>query len=216
MGLLCYATIMFDINTVPKIRIREGISGNAEIKKNRKTYTLFVNNEKWMMAQTNSTQEIREFYSSYDLAYGSVLLSGFGFGILPQWIASKPSVTKVTVIEWSKDVVNLYLKNNKLDDKISIVISDIHSYKDKENYDWAILDHYESFKVPTPEELYLIEKNINFSNLWFWSIERFAEKYPSWDELRKKYSFKLPEVSEDKLEYYKEISRYKVIPHPYQ
>jgi hypothetical protein len=200
---------MFDIKTVPKIKIREGISGNTEIKKDGKTYSIFVDSLRWMMVDTTSSREVREFYSSYDLASGSVLLSGFGFGILPQWLASKDSVTDITVIEYSKDVVELFLRHNTLNSKIDIKIVDINTYQDGHCYDWVILDHYELDRVPTKENLSVIEKNINFNNLWFWSLEEKLQDYTNWEEFRNSYSLKLPKLDNSKLNEYFKLLRYK-------
>jgi hypothetical protein len=200
---------MFDIKTVPKIVIREGISGNTEIKKDGKTYNLFIDGLRWMMVDTKSSREVREFYSSYDLASGSVLLSGFGFGILPQWLSSKDSVTDITVVEYSKDVVDLFLRHNTLNSKIDIKIMDINTYQDGHCYDWVILDHYELDRVPTKENLSVIEENINFNNLWFWSLEEKLQDYTNWEEFRNSYSLKLPKLDNSKLNEYFKLLRYK-------
>jgi len=201
---------MFDIKSVPKIAIREGSIGNVEIKKIKYEYQLLVDNVRWMLANTISAQEIKEFYSSYDLAEGDVLLSGFGFGILPQWIASKDSVKSVTVVEMNKEVVALFKINNTLDSKIKIVISDIREYKDNSLYDWAIFDHYELDRVPSKEDFDLLSNNLNFNNLWFWSLEEKLENYNDWQEFRKDYSLKLPNLTNDKLKEYLDLLRCKV------
>lgn len=201
---------MFDIKSVPKIKIREGSIGKAEIKKDKETYTLFVDNLQWMKVITSSPREIKEFYSSYDLATGSILLSGFGFGILPQWLASKDSVTDITVVEYSKDVIDLFLCHNVLDPKISIKISDIREYKDNHHYDWAIFDHYELDRIPTKEDLSLLESNLSYDKLWFWSLENNLQRYKSWQDFKNDYSQKLPDLDKNKLKEYLELLRYRV------
>lgn len=205
---------MFDIKSVPKIVIREGSIGNVEIKKIKYEYQLLVDNVRWMFTNTISAQEVKEFYSSYDLAEGDVLLSGFGFGILPQWIASKDSVKSVTVVEMSEEVVELFKINNTLDSKIKIVVSDIRKYKDNSLYDWAIFDHYEADRVPSKKDLDLLSNNLNFNNLWFWSLEEKLEDYSDWQEFRKDYSLKLPNLTNDKLKEYLNLLKCKVnLPH---
>lgn len=198
---------MFDIKSVPKVKIREGSIGKAEIKKDKETYTLFVDNLQWMKVITSSLREIKEFYSSYDLATGSILLSGFGFGILPQWLASKDSVTDVTVVEYSKDVIDLFLRHNTLDPKINIKISDIREYRDNYHYDWAIFDHYELDRVPTKEDLSLLENNLIYEKVWFWSLESKLESYYSWQDFKNDYSQKLPDLDNNKLKEYLELVR---------
>lgn len=195
---------MFDIKTVPKIVIREGIINDVEIKKHGPIYMLYVNDQQWMVTDTASNLELREFYSSYDLAQGKVLLSGLGFGILPQWIASKDSVESVTVIELKQEVVNLFLRHNTPNPKINIKVADIKQYQDYIEYDWAIFDHYELDKVPTKKELNYLAKNLKFDNLWFWSLERRLTQYNSWQKFRQDYGLKIPDLSLDKVLHYME------------
>lgn len=193
---------MFDIKSVPKIVIREGSIGNVSIVKDNKSYALFVDGEQWMFVNTKTNVELREFYSSYDLAEGNVLLSGFGFGILPQWIASKESVKSVTVVESSQEVIDLFNINNTLNPKIKIVISDIRQYQDDNSYDWAILDHYELERTPTKEDLDSLSKNLRFNNLWFWSLELKLTKHQSWEKFRQDLSLKIPNLPLDQVKDY--------------
>lgn len=204
---------MFDVKSIPKIVIREGILNDTQIVKNDFTYRLLVNDLQWMAAQTNSTIELRELYSSYDLSEGNVLLTGFGFGILPQWIAQKPEVTSLTVVEINEDVVNLFLRFNKLNPKIKIVISDITQYKDDIDYDWVILDHYEEDRMPTKDKLTQITNNLKCSNLWFWPLELLLTKYSSWEQFRKDYSMKIPDLPKNQiLDYMETIFKHREFP----
>lgn len=193
---------MFDIKSVPKIVIREGSVGKVSILKDDKSYALFVDGEQWMFVNTKTNVELREFYSSYDLAEGNVLLSGFGFGILPQWIASKESVKSVTVVESSQEVIDLFNANNTLNPKIKIVISDIRQYQDDNSYDWAIFDHYELNRIPTKEDFDLLSTNLNFKNLWFWSLELKLTQYQSWQKFRQDLSLKIPSLPLDQVKSY--------------
>jgi spermidine synthase len=201
---------MFDIKSVPKIVIREGSIGSTKITKSGNHYELLTNDERWMLVNTTSKQELNEFYSSYDLAEGNVLLSGFGFGILPQWIASKESVKSVTVVELNQEVIDLFLLHNSLNPKIKIVVSDIRNYHDDTLYDWAIFDHYEAARVPTKQDFDLLSNNLNFKNLWFWSLEDKLENYTSWSSFKSDYSSKLPDLDISKLERYMNLLKYKV------
>jgi spermidine synthase len=201
---------MFDIKSVPKIVIREGSIGSTKITKSGNHYELLTNDERWMLVNTTSKQELNEFYSSYDLAEGNVLLSGFGFGILPQWIASKESVKSVTVVELNQEVIDLFLLHNSLDPKIKIVVSDVRNYHDDTLYDWAIFDHYEADRVPTKQDLDLLSNNLNFKNLWFWSLEEKLQNYASWSSFKSDYSSKLPDLDISTLEGYMDVLRYKV------
>lgn len=131
-----------------------------------------------MTLDPSSNKQIKEFYSQYDMAHGNVLLTGFGFGILSSWIASKPNVESVTVVEISEDVVNVFLKNNSISDKIKIIIDDASKYKDENTYDCLFLDHYETQNdFWFVKDLKRISKNIpNHKIFWSWSLEDKALK----------------------------------------
>lgn len=203
------------IKTVPKIAIREGSKGNVSIVQNDNDFLLYIDGQKWNFVNVKSSLALREFYSSHDLAQGNVLLSGFGFGVLPQWIASKSSVTSVTVIEKYQEVVDLFCINNTLDPKIKIVIDDIHTYKSDEQFDWAIFDHYEDDIAPSKEELELINANLTYNNLWFWSLENRLFQYKDWQQFRIDYSLKIPDLPKDQVLHYMEtlFKRKDFLPH---
>jgi hypothetical protein len=192
---------MFNIKTVPQIKIREGVSGNAEIKKLDYSYTLYVDSEEFMATNVKSSEQIRQFYSSYDLAKGDVLLTGLGFGILPLWAASKPGVTSVTVVEKSQGVVDLFLANNQLPSNMTIEVCDAYEYKTSRYFDCILLDHYDS-NMLTPEQATAIADNIpNHRLMWLWAIELLIGDI-GWEAVLNKYPIKLPNLSEDKLQEY--------------
>lgn len=163
----------FDLNLVPKIRISPDSEDNVDIVKSFIHYLLYVNGQRQMVLNLYSSKEIKEMYSCYDLAYGDVLLSGLGFGILPLWIAQKPTVKSVTVVEISESVKNLFLKRNKLPDNVSIVIEDFDNFKTDKYYDCVIPDHYEqNYYKYRIKQLQNIAKNIpNHKLFWCWSME---------------------------------------------
>lgn len=211
---------MFDIKTVPPITIRPGKSGNVEIIDNETISLLLIDGKQYMVAKKKTDTEIRELYSSYDLAKGDVLITGFGFGILALWLASKPEVTSVKVLDWSQDVVDLFLRNNKLPDNVSVEIVDAKNYKTDKFYDCILLDHFQDGVPPTPEELQQISSNIpNHNLMWFWSLEnrllveyhlkeltagRYCQVDPMqhWEDFKNKYKLKFPELSKEKLTEY--------------
>lgn len=170
---------MFDLKTVPQVIIKEINYKDIEIVKELdrpQTYKLFNKGIQWMYLDRYTNKEIKEFYSQYDMAHGDVLISGFGFGILTCWLASKPEVNSVTVLEVSKDIYDIFLINNKLPDKVNVIITDASEYKTDKHFDCLFLDHYET---NTNEWVFKDIKNIinnipNHDLLWFWSLE---EKY---------------------------------------
>ena len=172
---------MFNLETVPEVLIKEISYNDIDIVKepNRpNSYRLYNKGLQWMILDKYTNKEIKEMYSSYDLAYGDVVISGFGFGVLACWIASKPEVTSVTVLEMSQDVYDIFLMNNKLPDKVNVIITDASEYKTDKHFDCLFLDHYEKNTSDWIfRDVQKIVKNMpNHDIFWFWSLEeRYAK-----------------------------------------
>lgn len=158
---------------MPKFNIKESFLGKAKISYNEGTYYLYNGDTKWMSLTENNLHQVAELYSSYDQAYGDVLISGLGFGILPLWICNKPEVKSVTVIEISQDIIELFTSLNTVPDKMNIINKDILSFTTKEKYDCLLLDHYEvqdwSWKLNNMKQ---VCNNINHDIFWAWSLEK--------------------------------------------
>jgi hypothetical protein len=170
----------FDKNTVPQFNIVLGTSKDVIISSPSKESNMFYlckDNKQLMSRDTKSSKEIKELYSSYDLAYGDVLISGLGFGILSLWVASKPEVKSVKVIEYSQGVIDLFLQSNTLPKNITIELGDISTYESNEKYDCILLDHFQDLQPENEwhlrlEDLKQISKNIpNHNVIWGWCLE---------------------------------------------
>jgi hypothetical protein len=171
---------MFDLNTVPKIVVQEISYNDIDIalmkigqKYDPYKYYLYNRGNRWMILDTYVNKELKEMYSMYDMARGDVLLTGFGFGVLAAWIASKPEVTSVTVLEISQDIIDIFLINNSMPEKVNVIVTDATAYTTDRHYDCLFLDHYEhtyfNWMFRNVEQ---IAKNIpNHDVLWFWSLE---------------------------------------------
>jgi hypothetical protein len=194
----------FDKNTVPQFNIIPGMSGDVTISNSPEEPNIFYlhkNNKQLMGLNINSNIEIKELYSSYDLSYGDVLISGLGFGILPLWVASKTEVKSVKVIEYSQGVINLFLQSNKIPKNMTIELGDISTYKSNNKYDCILLDHFQDLQPENEwhlriEDIQLICKNIpNHNLIWGWSLEHiflskkfqitFQQLYRQFIDLRK-------------------------------
>lgn len=158
---------------LPKFNIKESFSGTAKIIYKEGSFFLYNNDHKWMSFTENDQHQIAEFYSQYDQAYGDVLLSGLGFGILPIWLSNKPEVTSVTVVEVSQDVIDLFLLSNNISNKINIINQNILNFTTEKKYDCLFLDHYENedwaFKLKNIQE---ICNKIDHDVFWAWSLEK--------------------------------------------
>lgn len=164
---------MIDINSIPKINIVDLSLGNARVLVENGVATLFVDDQIWMEEDLDGLGSSIEMYPLYDLAYGDVLLSGFGFGILAEWISQKENVRSVTVVEKSQEVVDIYMMNNALNDKVKIIIDDMSNFVTENYYDCILLDHYQfednEYKI---KDIQNISKNVpNHSLIYSWAIE---------------------------------------------
>ena len=170
---------MLDPNTLPDIKIKPGIYGSIEIKEDGPYIFLSHSGDTWHQFNTKNQRELYEQWSTYDLAYGDVLISGFGFGHMAAWLANKPEVTSVTVVEISQDVIDVFSQSNILSDKVTIIIGDMNTIKFDKHYNCVILDHISNDLKPQEfyKSLVAISKNISHDLFWFWSIEMFYLRY---------------------------------------
>lgn len=176
-----------DTNKFPNVVIKETSKNNVKIIKERNHWRL-IGDVQFMQLNTKSNVEIKELYSSYDLAYGNVLITGLGFGLLALWLVDKPEVKSVTIIEQSQDVIDLFLENNSVPNNVKIIVADANTYTTKIHYDCLLLDHYKdgAKEKVNYEILKQIAVNIPHNLLWFWSLEfLYVKKYYeiSFDEL---------------------------------
>jgi hypothetical protein len=125
-----------------------------------------------MIYSPQSGIQLFEFYSHNFLSKGVVVCTGMGFLIRESWILKNPNVTKVIVVENSKDVIDYHKeKNAKILEKIEIIHGDANNLEIE--CDCLLVDHFEmeSFeKILT--DVVNLSKKINHKVLWFWSLEK--------------------------------------------
>lgn len=173
---------MFDIKTFPGIGIKENKINDTEIWFDPvfESWILGDKEERWMGINTFNAFQLKHFYSQYDLGYGNILCTGLGFGILPTWLASKPGVDKITVVEKSPEVINMFIQANPYNPKINIICQDANDYSSEEHFDCIFLDHYETQPwEKTVNEAAEISKRVpNHDLIWLWALEaRYIEDY---------------------------------------
>lgn len=179
LGLLWYTASMLDKNTIPSVVIEPGTYGSIKIEHNGDYYYLQHSGTQWHIYTIPNMREYYEQWSGYDLAYGDVLLSGFGFGQMATWVASKPEVKSVTVIEKCSDIVTAFLANNDMPKNVTVIIDDANTYFTDKKYDCIIWDHIPN-GVHEPsyyKNLCVSAKNIKHDLFWFWSLEFYYAKY---------------------------------------
>lgn len=179
LRLLWYTLVMIDKNTIPPVIIEPGIYGSVSIEHQDDFYFLKHSETLWHQYTIPNMREYYEQWSGYDLAYGDVLLSGFGFGQMATWVASKPEVKSVTVIEKCSDIVTAFLANNDMPNNITVVIDDAWNYSTNKKYDCIIWDHIPngSHEPDYYKELCASAKNIKHDLFWFWSLEFYYTKF---------------------------------------
>jgi hypothetical protein len=175
---------LYNPTSIPHIVIKEGSSGPIDIIDHGPSLILYNNGDRWMSYLKNKDLEIKELYSSYDLAYGDVLVSGLGFGILALWLCSKPEVNSVTVVEISEDVIKLFKDANVVPEKLKIINDNMITYNTDIEYDVLLLDHYErqlfEWKL---KDIMNICSRIKHKVFWAWSLEHIYlyEMYKEFD-----------------------------------
>jgi hypothetical protein len=204
--------------TAPKLK--EEKWDNIEIKSNgHGYYYLMIDDVQWMDYDANTHLEAYEVYSHYRLAKGHVVVTGLGFGVRENWILTKNDVTKLTIIEKNKSLIDYHLKNNSSflqDKRVEIINCDALDYKN--SCDVLLLDHYE---LDVYENILAnvkqIHDNVNCETMWFWPFERiimhsrrwfsFNEepyslitKYEAFNKLKKHWElYKIPEFNEQEI-----------------
>jgi hypothetical protein len=167
---------MFDIKTLPKVYTKEISYNEIDIvlaPDRPKTFCLNSFGRQWMVWDQYTNKQYKSQYSQYDMAYGDVLLTGFGFGLLACWLANKPEVKSVTVIEYSKSIYDIFLMNNELPKNVNVIIDDANNYKTEKHFDCIFLDHYEGMLDKwVYRNIKQISENIpNHNLIWTWALE---------------------------------------------
>lgn len=121
-----------------------GVRGGNEILKYDDGFALRSSTTGWPDNLWMSTYEtpVCDLISQYDFATGRVLCTGLGLGIIALLVASKPEVSEVVVIEYDKDVVDLFMQQGFDCSKLNIKVADALTYTDELKFDTIIMDHY--------------------------------------------------------------------------
>jgi hypothetical protein len=196
--------------SVPKIKPYK--SGKLEVifSDRYQDFVLFVDGKQQMTYNIHNHHQAYELYSQYDIAEGHCLCSGLGFLVRENWLLTKKEVTKITVIEKSKDVIKYQkLINPEIMAKLEVIEEDINTYKGK--CDTFLIDHFEpSIDIPSYLKMCRsILDNITCSKMWIYKLEgiiasfRSPSKLNIYNTLRDKYKLNpLPDLNEETLNLY--------------
>jgi hypothetical protein len=174
-------------------------------------FGLKVNGERWMAYDYFNHSQVLQVFSHYDLANGHCVCSGLGFGARENWLLTKKNVSKITVLEKNKEVIEYheYIKSPLLD-HIEVIHCDASEYNGKCNT--LLLDHYEFEPCLANKHLFFTDvekcvKNIEHDVMWFWPIEhvlllsRKMNKFQSYYQLKQMFPT-LPELDFETINLY--------------
>ena len=168
-----------------------------------------------MTYNTINHEQAYELYSHYYFAKGHCICTGLGFGVRESWLLNKKDVSKITVIEKIKEVIEYQqLINPELCKNIEIIHADVSDYKGK--CDTLLIDHIEeepdTYKL---SQAYNLSQNIDCDVLWMWALEDmvtvlqrnhnktkpFTTKVEVYNQIKTAfYLDSLPEVDEELLD----------------
>lgn len=102
------------------------------------TYVSLKHRGEIVMSNTPMEQQTNlEFVSK---AHGKVLIGGLGIGMILLAIQDKENVEHITVVEKSKEVVELVANQLSLNEKVNIIIDDVFTYKPSIRYNTIYMD----------------------------------------------------------------------------
>lgn len=132
------------------------------------------------MTDTPAEMEDHEFI--LDLAFGSVLITGLGLGMLASNLLLKKDITQVTVIEKSAEVIAL-VGSQYQDPRLKIIHADAFTYEPDQVYDFVWHDIWSDIFVGNLLEmntLFLKYRHFVREYQGFWAFKE-CEKYLSED-----------------------------------
>lgn len=127
------------------------------------------NGEIWM---SNTLMEVTTHQEAIKKAKGNILVAGLGLGMFLTAIKDKKEVNKITVIEKSKEIIELVGKYYQ-DKKIEIINADIFQYQTKEKFDFIWLDIWPDICSDNLQEMEILKNKFskNSKDILCWSEE---------------------------------------------
>lgn len=110
------------------------------------------------VVMSNTPMERKTHIEAINKAKGNVLVSGLGLGMYLQNIKDKKEVTSITVIEKSKEVIELIAKYFKDCQKIKIINEDIFNYTPDIKFEFAFLDIWSDISEDNLVEFDILRK----------------------------------------------------------
>lgn len=119
---------------------------------------------------SNTPSEINDHWKFIREASGKVLIGGLGLGMVLKCLLDKKSITKVTVVEKSPDVIKLVASAYTDDPRVEIINADIFQYKPTERYDCAWFDIWDDISGSEYPEMKKLHRRyaryVGWSDSW--------------------------------------------------
>ncbi|MGB4587634.1 MAG: hypothetical protein WBI17_00165 [Clostridiaceae bacterium] len=126
----------------------------------------------WM---SPAISEIMSMNTGIQKGYGKCMTMGLGIGVLPYLWLLKDEVESVTIVEFNKDVIDLFKKyilpQFKTDKKVEVIHGDAIEYYNEEflnQFDYVYVDFWESNEDGLGAYTKMMEKKINLPHIDFW------------------------------------------------
>lgn len=203
-------TFLYDLG-FKEPNIVENNSKELNVLKNLTGTWVMRQNDQQFMVWNECLKEVFEVYSHFMLAKGHCVCTGLGFALRENWLLNNKNVTKITVLESNKLVIDYHKKNNPdILEKLEIIDIDalyftgkcdtllIDSYADR-------LEHYEYINFSKT-----VMDNVKCDVSWFWPLEEILSTHyrnyvglslhTIYNNIKKYYDLKsLPNLSEEQL-----------------
>lgn len=129
---------------------------------------LLVNGE-LVMSDTNMEKRTNSTFCLK--AHGDVLIGGLGIGLILLEVQDKPNVRSITIVEKSKDVIDLVGVQLPLKNNVRIINADVFTYKPDMKYNTIYMDIWPSINSDIYENemkpliaryrRYLVDKSVD-------------------------------------------------------
>lgn len=130
---------------------------------------------RWMHYDFNTNIEAFNLYSHFHFAKGHCCCTGLGFLIRENWLLTKKDVTKITVLEKNKNIIDYHnIFNPNIMEQLEVIHIDAYEYEGE--CDTLLLDNFEGGIEHEPSfclSARSLSENIKNSLMWFWPLEYF-------------------------------------------
>lgn len=125
---------------------------------------------KKQVIMSNTQMERKTHILAINKAKGNVLVAGLGLGMFIYNIKDKDDVESITVIEKSKEVIEMVSKYFKDCKKIKIINQDIFEYKPEICFDFAFFDIWNDISEDNLKDFKILRKKFkNIPVKFFWN-----------------------------------------------